>query len=152
MNAQRGLISSTVLVWIVSGLLLSTGVYFGFREFKSNYLEIGELRATEKFRDQVEKLKDDLVAKGKEIEAFAKEKADAVKVAQEELSLAHQSEIDTYKKTIAAAASQNKKLLAELTKARSPTDRPINNTTPGQLSDVAVNAINRMLTRFGEAP
>lgn len=151
-SQQQGMISLTLIAWLVGIGLLGAGTFFGFREFKSNYLEIGELRATERFRDQIDKFKTDLEEKRREIEAFASEKADAIKVAQEELKLAHDMEVSNYQKSIAAANAKNQKLLAELTKLKAPSDRPVVNSTPGKLSDVAVNSINRLLSRFTEKP
>lgn len=141
-------LTTTMIVAAAITALIGSGAFFGFREFKANYLEIGERRAIDKFRDQVDSLKKDLEEKRKEIEGFAIEKADAIKQAQDELKLSHQIEVDSYKNTVAAITAKNQKLIAELTKAKAPSDRPVVNTQVGKLSDVAVNSINRMLSRF----
>lgn len=137
-----------MIVAVVATALIGSGAFFGFREFKANYLEIGEFRATEKLRAQIDGLQKSLEEKRKEIEGFAIEKADAVKQAQDELKLSHQIEVDSYKSTVAAINAKNQKLIAELTKTKAPSDRPVVNTQVGKLSDVAVNSINRMLSRF----
>ena len=141
-------LTTTMIVAAVATALITSGAFFGFREFKANYLEIGEFRATEKLRAQIDGLQKSLEEKRKEIEGFAIEKADAVKQAQDELKLSHQIEVDSYKSTVAAINAKNQKLIAELTKAKAPSDRPVVNTQVGKLSDVAVNSINRMLSRF----
>lgn len=145
---QQGFAIPALGQLIAGGVVLAAlvaGGWFLFSEFKTNYLELGQLRATKAYMEQINSLRADLDAKRKEIESFAVEKADAVKVAVEELELAHKAEVDNYARTVEAYRSNNKKLLAELSKTKRKTDRPVVNTTPGKLSDVAVNTINRLL-------
>lgn len=141
---QRGFVSpkNALQIAIVVGVVAV--VFFGFREFRSLYIDKGKLQVMEQYRDIIDAANKETQDLKRQLEEASKTKADDVAKAVQDALAERQSTLDDYAKELEAYKTRNASLLSQL--RTKPSDRPVVRTEPGTISDVAVNTINRLIS------